>query len=390
MKRIIFFSLCLILLNTSCAWRTRTVEEPSHTVNLDSMEERIPPSIHIIYQDDISYGIIWDEWVNQYVPELFSDDNRYYEQKGTHLLKQITMEDDTLLVQKVFALVDGLGTCHPDRFNIYSEMALVIHQGEGVDTVGVGYDPCNIAFDSVKRGALYPCPELYDIVVNYIAEHDLEWKNKHTDSDLGAFSSNPRYSFEWLLKDSHNFCSEADNSLINDDKSDSELPVVRIEYTHNYSFEKDWYFHPAHRSIELFEYELTLDGNRCVITVDEPYLCSRIDQLIRNTGQLDKKDERFQERVQTMIIIEKKGIIDTLGVGEWPLDGIHSSKRGHLYPCVELFDIIYNYLADHDDQWLESVKDGPAFNSWSRIRCDLYEKYGVKGGEINNNPANRP
>lgn len=374
MKGILKYLLIIIselIIFLSCVNRTIQLGPFQDNQSLSSDDNDIMISVYYL-DKSIDFGFADEPY---YSRDLFQDDEQYFRQTGIRLLKQLPYIEDTLIIKTIHDLSRGLGVLGTyERYRIGAEMSIIIQEGEVSDTLGLGWTS-DCAIDSSIRGELYPCPQLYDLIVNYISENDSDWTSKQH-----SFKSSPKYEWEWLQKEAHSFCSSnyrPDNYDGDDNKADSLN--IKICYLSKYEFEKDSWRDYTPSTIDSFIHKFQLDINHREVNIDEPLIATRIHQLLNLSCSLDQGDERFKKRVQTLLLFECNNHRDTIGIGEWPLDRIQTKKAGDLYPSVELFDIVYNYLSEKDSLWLKSVQNGPAFPWWDKyIRCDLNSRYGVE------------
>ena len=213
---------------------------------------------------------------------------------------------DSLLIDRIATLYDGLGFYGKDRpFRVSPEIALIYKKGNACDTIGIGW-AADSAVDSSRRGILYPSPELFDIVTNYIAEHDEKWK-----SIQYQYHSHPTTPYELLQKETGHFVDSTRTFHIDEPVS------IRI-----------------------------IDG-QSVIEVSEKSVQSRIQQLIELDGCLFPEDQRFPLHNAGRLLYQTLAGCDTLYLGggryyirDTPIQSfferIHSSQRGGLYPNPEL------------------------------------------------------
>lgn len=347
----------------SCVKNKSTLSLSSMTDNLQLEEDS---TIIICYPDRKIELVLEDEREIYFVRDLFGKET-VSRMKGV-VMKRMEL-DDPLIRRRVVDLVDGLGYEGKDEgmHIVEPDLALIIQYGkERADTVGLSATDATYAVDSSLRGVLYPCPELMDIVVNYIAERDSLWAQKQIN-----FERQPNYDWEWLQMDSHSFCENWPNK--GNLRSNPDKLTVTIQYAKNYTQDKrqdkDLLSRYDHRSdIRCFLRYTGQEQVQYELTIDNKLLTERIITLLDLDGMLTPDDNRFKKTMMFSLLIDDSVSVDTVGIGGWPLDRIQLSGKGDLYPNAELFRIVINYVVQNDPEWLNSIRDSRVYPFWDLLQ----------------------
>lgn len=359
MKRVVILLIVGFVI-LSCGNRRQRTQLASLN---DTQEKDDSISITICYPDWRIEFVFEDEREIYFVKDLFDKDT-VTRMRGASI-KRIEM-DDSLLIRRVVSLVDGMG-CDGKEEGMYivePDIALIIQNGKtNKDTVGLSATMTRYAVDSSRRGVLYPCPELMDIVVNYIAEHDLPWAQKQIN-----FENHPNSDMEWLKKDSHSFCVDSHVSTLQNNRK----VIIQYAKTDNEATRAI-----GRRLLHSYDRSSNIDGflsftRKEQILYDLPVNCTplaeRIISLLDMSGKLDPSDDRFKSTMMFTLLINNSDSIDTVGIGGWPLDRIQSSSRGDLYPNAELFRLVMNYVVKQDPAWLNTLHNSRVHPSWSSLQ----------------------
>lgn len=301
MKNQIFVSLIAGLMLSACAQNGRPRTNQNEPAPLMMKEYR---EMTLYYPYHELNSAVFCEYEVYTATDMWGDWADYF-----RTLQSLPIRD-SLLMDRIVTLYDGLGFYGKIRpFRVSPEIALIYKNGNVCDTIGIGW-AANSAIDSSRRGILYPSPELFDIVTNYIAEHDEKWK-----SIQKLYHSHPTAPYELLQKETGSFADSTRTFCIDNPA------LIRI-----------------------------IDGQN-IIEVSETTVKSRIRQLIELDGCLFSEDQRFSLHKTSQLIYQTIDSSDTLylGGGRFFIHGtpiqsnferIHSSQRGDLYPNPELTFLI--------------------------------------------------